>query len=91
MKYIDQLSYSIDEVPQVNLLDPDIHLPLNSEKLVTTELERHTDKLVKEEEIQIEKELNHIDSWNKRIESITFLNKINSFYNFISYKSVLFF
>lgn len=68
MKFIDQLSYSINEVPQVNLLDPDQLLPLNSDNLVVDELELQVDKLAKEEEIQIEKELNHIDSWNKRIE-----------------------
>lgn len=64
---IDHKSYSINEVPQTHLLDPEGVLPLNSDLLVTTEMEFSVTKLSKEDLIQIKKQQTIIDSWEKTI------------------------
>lgn len=70
---IDESSYLVGEVPQVNLLDPQAFLPLNSDQLVgaVNILEKtlvETQELIAAEMHQIQKNQKKIYGWEDRIE-----------------------
>lgn len=70
---IDEVSYPIGEVPQAFLLDPEVTLALNSERLSQKEgyvqnLVEEVDTMIKEEIAQIQKLQKNVDQWEMRIE-----------------------
>ena len=70
---LDEQSYSLGEVPQSYLLDPEVNLPLNSDLLNSSDrsLQSMVDEashLVQEEISDIKKHQKSVDYWEERIE-----------------------
>ncbi len=70
---MDEVSYPIGEVPQSHLLDPEVHLSLNSEKLnqnaqMMEGLVQEAESIIQEEVTQIQKLQKSIDQWESKIE-----------------------
>ncbi len=70
---MDELSYPVGEVPQAYLVDPEVHLTLNSEKLnqnaqMVEGLVQEAESIIQEEVTQIQKLQKNIDQWESRIE-----------------------